>query len=217
MARGIAHLHDNGMVHRDIALRNFLVGDDGRIMAADFGLSRYEQTAEGGSYYAAKGAALPWKWCAPETLVKGKSTQKSDLWMFGVTIVEMFGKLFPAIGRAGHEAVISEANFTLEVPDNCPELLKIVAQQCCQNDPHKRPTIHEIVANLGGNVPDLPTQTSVETPKKDLTIEELFESLNISKHLKKFTDEDIAIQELRKLTEEELNDFDLTKGDQEEE
>eukprot|EP00483_Globobulimina_turgida_P007882 UN07897 len=40
MSRGIDHLHSHNVIHRDIALRNFLVGDDDRIMASDFGLSR---------------------------------------------------------------------------------------------------------------------------------------------------------------------------------
>jgi len=39
-AKGIAHLHEQHIVHRDIAARNLLVDDQGHIKVADFGLSR---------------------------------------------------------------------------------------------------------------------------------------------------------------------------------
>lgn len=37
MTIGVDHLHVNGIVHHDLKLDNFLVGDDGHIRVADFG------------------------------------------------------------------------------------------------------------------------------------------------------------------------------------
>ena len=42
MARGLAYLHAQQppIVHRDVALRNFLVSSSGSVMISDFGLAR---------------------------------------------------------------------------------------------------------------------------------------------------------------------------------
>jgi serine/threonine protein kinase len=43
MARGLKHLHDHAFVHRDVALRNFLVSASGSAVLSDFGLTRHER------------------------------------------------------------------------------------------------------------------------------------------------------------------------------
>ena len=40
MATAIGHIHDNGVLHRDIAPRNFVLSDGGLPVLIDFGLSR---------------------------------------------------------------------------------------------------------------------------------------------------------------------------------
>jgi hypothetical protein len=58
MAAGVAHLHAHGLVHRDIALRNFLLSAEGRAMICDFGLARRVQP-EADSYYRVSNLARP--------------------------------------------------------------------------------------------------------------------------------------------------------------
>ena len=40
MACSVQHIHANGVLHRDIALRNFVLSRDGMPVLIDFGLSR---------------------------------------------------------------------------------------------------------------------------------------------------------------------------------
>lgn len=39
MARAIEHLHSHGVIHKDVALRNFVLSADGAPVLIDFGLS----------------------------------------------------------------------------------------------------------------------------------------------------------------------------------
>lgn len=35
--------------------------------------------------------ALPWRWCAPETLTRAELSHKSDVWQFGTTLWQLLG------------------------------------------------------------------------------------------------------------------------------
>ena len=45
-ARGIAAVHEAGLLHRDIKPDNIMVGDDGRVRVMDFGLARVGRAHE---------------------------------------------------------------------------------------------------------------------------------------------------------------------------
>ena len=65
-----------GFVHRDLATRNILLGENRVVKIADFGLLRDTQ----GSIYEVKHTKkLPIKWTAPEALYNGLYTTKSDV------------------------------------------------------------------------------------------------------------------------------------------
>lgn len=75
---GVAHLHRHNVIHRDIALRNFLVGQDGRLMVSDFGLCRPVSDSADGSYYMDQQNVLPLRWMAPESLRHYRFTKATD-------------------------------------------------------------------------------------------------------------------------------------------
>lgn len=65
------------MVHRDLATRNVLVGEDYVMKIADFGLAR--DIYETDEYIKETVGMLPVKWMAPESLFEKKYTVKSDV------------------------------------------------------------------------------------------------------------------------------------------
>ena len=88
---GIAHAHERGIVHRDIKPANILVGSDGTVKIADFGLAKtladdshwygFTQTRDtfGTPYYI-----------APEvTRQAGVADQRSDVYALGVLLCEL--------------------------------------------------------------------------------------------------------------------------------
>lgn len=75
-AAGMVYLEECDIVHRDLALRNLLVGSHGldkyTVKVSDFGLSR---TVKQG-FYTKKQAEIPVRWCSPEILERGIYTSK---------------------------------------------------------------------------------------------------------------------------------------------
>ena len=91
IAVGMTHLASFKFVHRDLACRNVLIDDENNAKVADFGLSREMPNQ---SYYASHNldTKLPLRWCAPEVFEELKFGESSDVWSFGVTMIEVFTK-----------------------------------------------------------------------------------------------------------------------------
>ena len=66
-----------GFIHRDLATRNILLGEDRAVKIADFGLLRRVNESE--IYEVTSVNKLPMKWTAPEALESGIFTFKTDV------------------------------------------------------------------------------------------------------------------------------------------
>uniref|UniRef100_A0A8C5WCE2 calcium/calmodulin-dependent protein kinase n=1 Tax=Leptobrachium leishanense TaxID=445787 RepID=A0A8C5WCE2_9ANUR len=89
---GIEYLHYQKIIHRDIKPSNLLLGDDGHIKIADFGVSNQ---FEGNDALLSSTAGTP-AFMAPETLAdsgQGFSGKALDVWAMGITLhCFVFGK-----------------------------------------------------------------------------------------------------------------------------
>jgi receptor tyrosine kinase-like orphan receptor 1 len=75
-------------VHRDLASRNCLVGQNLTVKIGDFGLSRDVYSSD---YYRVETQSLlPVRWMPPEAIMYGKFTTESDIWSFGVVSWEIW-------------------------------------------------------------------------------------------------------------------------------
>ena len=83
----MSHLERKGLIHRDLAARNVLIGENLLTKVADFGLARVIVDNE---YSAHQGARFPVKWTSPEAIQFGRFTVKSDVWSFGILLMELF-------------------------------------------------------------------------------------------------------------------------------
>jgi len=76
------------IIHRDIAVRNVLLGENNVVKIADFGQARFLQEGEN-DWKLDKIMRMPIRYMSPESLSTKRFSLKSDVWAFGVAIWEI--------------------------------------------------------------------------------------------------------------------------------
>ncbi|KAL1128822.1 hypothetical protein AAG570_013356 [Ranatra chinensis] len=141
VASGMAYLEQKQLIHRDLAARNVLIGENNIAKICDFGLARVIEDDE---YCPRQGSSFPVKWTAPEAIVYGKFSIKSDVWSYGILLMELFtyGQV-PYPGMHGREVIEQvERGYRMPKPGShyIPDSIYSLMLQCWEAEPNKRPT-----------------------------------------------------------------------------
>ncbi|MGX1760789.1 Stk1 family PASTA domain-containing Ser/Thr kinase [Streptomyces lydicus] len=132
--------HRAGLVHRDMKPENVLIGDDGRVKVADFGLVRAVDTNTTASTGSVLGTV---SYLAPEQLEHGTADARVDVYACGVVLYEMLtggkphtgGTVAQILYQHLHEDVLPPSGL---VPALAPQLDELVALACAR-EPQLRP------------------------------------------------------------------------------
>ncbi|MFJ4949382.1 Stk1 family PASTA domain-containing Ser/Thr kinase [Streptomyces sp. NPDC088760] len=138
--------HRAGFVHRDMKPENVLIGDDGRVKVADFGLVRSVDTVT-----STTGAVLGTvSYLAPEQIEQGTTDPRVDVYACGVVLYEMLTGGKPHSGDSPAQVLYKHIHEDVPAPSalvpGLPYVLDELVASATARIPDIRP--HDAVALL---------------------------------------------------------------------
>ncbi|KAG9133859.1 hypothetical protein Leryth_017930 [Lithospermum erythrorhizon] len=169
-ARGLAYLHDHcdpKIIHRDVKAANILLDEEFEAVVGDFGLAKLMDYKDTHVTTAVRGTIGH---IAPEYLSTGKSSEKTDVFGYGVMLLELItGQRAFDLARLANDddvmlldwvkALLKEkkletlvdADLQGDYIDEEVEELIQVALLCTQSSPMERPKMSDVVRMLEGD------------------------------------------------------------------
>jgi len=136
VAAALAAAHAVGLVHRDVKPENVLLGDDGRVLVADFGLAR---AVEASHLTAAAGLLIGTvAYLSPEQVQTGAADPRSDVYSAGVLLSELVTGAPPYTGESPLAVAYRHLHEDVPSPGVHPVLDALVLA-CTARDPRSRP------------------------------------------------------------------------------
>ncbi|MGW7101515.1 Stk1 family PASTA domain-containing Ser/Thr kinase [Streptomyces sp. NPDC054838] len=131
--------HRAGFVHRDMKPENVLIGDDGRVKVADFGLVRSVDTVT-----STTGAVLGTvSYLAPEQMENGVTDTRVDVYACGVVFYEMLTGSKPHTGGSAAQVLYQHLHEDVPPPSaavpGLPAGLDALVAHATARDPQLRP------------------------------------------------------------------------------
>ncbi|CAN8179426.1 unnamed protein product [Coccothraustes coccothraustes] len=157
--RGLDFLHSKQVIHRDVKSHNILLGLDGSVKLADFGLAA-QLTAEQSKRRSAVGTTY---WMAPEIFTRKLYGPKVDIWSFGIVGIEMVEGAPPyrmKTSRTVQQLISSGGGPKLQKPRQQSAWLRDFLHCCLERDEDRRWSAQELLQH--------PFVTSAK-PTSDLT------------------------------------------------
>ena len=152
VARGIKHLHDNHIIHRDLKSENVLLSEKKVAKIGDFGTARIlkhtktKQSGETGTY----------SWMAPEVMREDEAiiSRRCDTYSYAMVMYELFEHKVPfheiktkPVNMAIVNAVLKNGKrptITVSLPPYISGLIEI----CWREDPEKRLDFEQVLQAL---------------------------------------------------------------------
>ncbi|KAL9274201.1 Somatic embryogenesis receptor kinase 1-like protein [Drosera capensis] len=169
-ARGLSYLHDHcdpKIIHRDVKAANILLDEEFEAVVGDFGLAKLMDYKDTHVTTAVRGTIGH---IAPEYLSTGKSSEKTDVFGYGIMLLELItGQRAFDLARLANDddvmlldwvkGLLKEQKLEMLVdPDlqsnyieaEVTQLIK-VALLCTQGSPNERPKMSDVVRMLEGD------------------------------------------------------------------
>uniref|UniRef100_A0A1I8EUD2 Tyrosine-protein kinase n=1 Tax=Wuchereria bancrofti TaxID=6293 RepID=A0A1I8EUD2_WUCBA len=143
-AFGLAYLHSQNIMHRDLATRNCLYTGE-IVKLSDFGMSTY-----GPQYKLLPTDKAPVRWIAPEVFRTLIYSFPSDTWAFFIMVWEIFNDAtepYAGWDRARVKAEVLKGS-RLSIPSTIPNILQELCKKAWNADVSKRPTMHTVASIL---------------------------------------------------------------------
>ncbi|TMW56909.1 hypothetical protein Poli38472_002834 [Pythium oligandrum] len=139
--RGLAYLHEQGVLHRDVKGANILTTKEGLVKLADFGVAiKLNETQKSHSVVGS-----PY-WMAPEVIEMAGWSFASDIWSVGCTIIELLSTKPPYFDLAPMAAlfrIVQDDHPPL--PERISPALHDFIMKCFMKEPRLRSSAEELL------------------------------------------------------------------------
>jgi eukaryotic-like serine/threonine-protein kinase len=145
--------HEHGIVHRDLKPANIKVRPDGMVKVLDFGLAKALEPAEAANVTATTSPTLSMHatqaglilgtaaYMSPEQAAGKTADRRSDIWAFGVVLMEMLtgGQVFPGetVPHVLASVLKSEPDWG-RLPADTPAHVRRLLRRCLEKDRKRR-------------------------------------------------------------------------------
>ncbi len=138
---GLAYIHSQNILHRDIKTENILVFKNGMIKIGDFGISRILSDGE----LAQSIVGSPY-FMAPELFGQSPYSYPADIWAAGCVLYQLMTHKYPFQARSREELMIRVLNGNNPaIPRRFSKELTDLFLQMLSRDPLERPTAADIL------------------------------------------------------------------------
>ncbi|XP_072963167.1 probable serine/threonine-protein kinase PBL21 [Typha angustifolia] len=181
VAKGLTYLHDVAnppVIYRDMKAANVLLDNDFNPKLSDFGLAKLAPV--GDRTHVSTRVMGTYGYCAPDYVLSGKLTLKSDIYSFGVLLLEIITgrRIFDSSKTGGEQNLLTWSRPYLNdrrkytqladpvlqgrYPPRAFHQLVVVTSMCLQEQAHVRPIVGDVVVALNhvASQPYIPEPTS---------------------------------------------------------
>lgn len=145
MARGLALLHDAGVVHRDLKPHNVFV-EDGYVKVGDYSLSKIMSASHRSGHTMTVGTV---HYMAPEISL-GRYDRTVDIYALGVMLYEMLTGRPPHVGETMGEVLMKHMSGEIDVSGIEEPFASVVLKAMAQNPDERYQSVDELVEALFG-------------------------------------------------------------------
>ncbi|KAJ7499315.1 kinase-like domain-containing protein [Mycena latifolia] len=157
VCKGLAHLHSQLIIHRDIRSDSIVIDMKGRVKITGFGFSVQLPDKKAKRRTMVSTLNLPTRspytvdkthWTSPEVIRRKEYGPEVDVWAFGITVVEMIDGAPPYVGEEPLKVlflILVNGTPELKNPDALSDEMKDFLGNCLDVDVECRSTMSELV------------------------------------------------------------------------
>lgn len=141
IAEAMCHVHEAGVLHRDLKSLNVFVDNSFNIKIGDFGLARSARDN------VDDGISGTYQYMAPEIIRGEPHSEKSDVYAYAVLVCEMISGVPPFHNMEARQVAerIVQEDIRPSIPANCQRAYVNLIQMCWGTVPSTRPAFSEII------------------------------------------------------------------------